>query len=565
MSWRRASLVLQLAVCLAVLVVLSRRTLLAPPMLFGDGVEYVLQTQAIVFDQSLAIEPVTRGAYFNLTNPYGKKLLFGASHDTRAFNLSETNQLGGGFGSLYPALDGSYRYVHSWIYSAAVAPFYAVFHILWPGALEYKAFIAANLCFLMLPFLLLWALQPCWASLIFLIGALGASPYTPFLQWAHSEVFCAAGVMTAFALLRYERLRSLSSIPLAFAAAQNIPLVLLFPFHAYLHAQQRKATSKCSRRNALAFVALYLVAAAIPLAIMCQSQLLFGEWNVIPALGFADTSNVTLQRITSVVFSPIIGFVWYYPFVWVALALVLAVGRWREALLCAISMLAVIVVSSTTNNISSAQLSTTRYSLWFVAVLWTLPFYVGAFQLSSIKRGGGTLVAFAVVLCGALLYWFKTHSFISGEWSYFAGGQRTSSELATLYRWSHFEDDVEVLVENIKQMELFRPHDFSDIYIWNLGCGESMWVVSKRAFLKLTSLSVDLKVAALGEFVKQVGAFTVEQPQSRQLVLHPNTEASFLKNPHLGSYLIMWLPVEVSSANASVRVFIANQREGMSK
>jgi hypothetical protein len=249
----------------------------------------------------------------------------------------------------------------------------------------------------------------------------------------------------------------------------------------------------------------------------------------------------------------------------VSLALVVAVGRWREALLCLASIVAVIILSSTTNNINSAQLSTTRYSLWFVAVLWTLPFYFGAFQFSLLTRRGVMLVEFAAALSVALLCWFKTYLFISGEWRYFAGGQRTYSEIATLYRWSHFEDDVEVLVENIKQMELVRPHELSDIYIWNIGSGESMWVVSKRAFQRLASLIVDLKAAVPADWLNQVSVFRVEQPQPGQLVLHPRAEASFLRNPYLGSYSIMWVPAEVVSAQASVRVVIANQRSGTEK
>jgi hypothetical protein len=56
------------------LAILAVRTLRAPQFEFGDGREYVLQTQAIVFDHTLAIDPSVRGPYWNDTNPYGVKL-----------------------------------------------------------------------------------------------------------------------------------------------------------------------------------------------------------------------------------------------------------------------------------------------------------------------------------------------------------------------------------------------------------------------------------------------------------------------------------------------------------
>jgi hypothetical protein len=556
MPFRVLSRLLALLALLGFFLWISKRTFFASPMIFGDGIEYVLQTQAIVFDHTLAIDPVARGAYFNETNPYGRTVLFEPSQLAgREFRLDERNQFGGGFGSLYLALDGTYRFAHAWIYSAAVAPFYALLHVIQPGAFEYRAFALANLCFLLVALFLLWRLQPGWASVAFLV-TLFASPLTPFLQWAHSEIFCASGVIAAFGLLRYSRWRWLSPVLVGVVAAQNIPLVLLFPFHFYLYAQESGWRLTKPRRVTLRDLRPYMIAVALPVIVMCQSQLLFGEWNIIPALGFADFSNLTLHRIAAVAVSPIGGVLWYFPLALVACALVVVAGRWREALLCGVSILAVAALSLTTNNFNSAQLSASRYSMWFVAVLWTLPFYVDAFQVCATKRIVSVVVLFSSILCASVLWWLKTYTFLFSEWSSFVALKRAVPEVAALYRWTHFNDDVEVLVENIKQAELVRPHELSDIYIWNLGANQSMWVVSKRAFLKLDQMSVRLRGASPPALVNELSAFSVEQVQPKEVALRPRPEVAFSKNPYLGGYLILWVSSEIESVEAPVRVFV---------
>ena len=99
------------------------RTINSPQSEFGDGREYVLQTQAIVFDGSLAVDPARRAQYFNDTNPFNVRLDAGSSSSSAPDQDAEGEgrQFGARFGSLYLASDGTYRYIHAWVYSLAVA------------------------------------------------------------------------------------------------------------------------------------------------------------------------------------------------------------------------------------------------------------------------------------------------------------------------------------------------------------------------------------------------------------------------------------------------------------
>jgi len=115
-----------LAAVIAVIVVYAG--LSGPHILHGDGREYILQTQALVFDHALRIDTEARREYWNHTNPHGITLQEAdPPAATPSTALTESSQAGGGFGGLYPDRFGHYPYYHFWAYSAVVAPVYPIF------------------------------------------------------------------------------------------------------------------------------------------------------------------------------------------------------------------------------------------------------------------------------------------------------------------------------------------------------------------------------------------------------------------------------------------------------
>ena len=74
--------------------------LFKPIPLNGDSLEYIIQTQSLVFDQSIEILRDKRANYWNTTNPYNRELTL-INFDKTNTELIENNQAGGGFGSLY--------------------------------------------------------------------------------------------------------------------------------------------------------------------------------------------------------------------------------------------------------------------------------------------------------------------------------------------------------------------------------------------------------------------------------------------------------------------------------
>ena len=189
---------------LAAVVAVSVRALTAQLVECGDGREYILQTQAIVFERSLAISPAARAAYWNRTNPFGKEL-----GDVRPLDaarpeiLRESSQAYGNFGSLYPDRFGAWRYCHAWIYSLAAAPFYALLHYSGSG-LEYYAFRALNAILFAAALMSIFFAWPGLRS-AFLAGAVLLTPLAGYLQWAHTEVFCFALTTLSFALIESKR------------------------------------------------------------------------------------------------------------------------------------------------------------------------------------------------------------------------------------------------------------------------------------------------------------------------------------------------------------------------
>jgi hypothetical protein len=534
------------------LLLLAIRTLRAPQFEFGDGREYVLQAQAIVFDHRLAIRPEERAAYWNETNPYGVQLSAAPASAPDPDAEGEGRQFGGRFGSLYLAQDGSFRYIHAWAYSLAVAPLYAALHALAPGAAEYQAFRLANILFLAVPLLLMWRRAPTLLNFAFVVVML-SSPLTPHLQFSHSEIFCLGCILASFALVDSERWRWAGSLFLGLGAAQNVPIAFFMPLHAWLawHSRVRRV----SLQELASFCAPYCVAMLLPLSVISYNLWAFGAWNLIAHLGQADISFLSVRKLSAVLFSPMIGVAWYLPASWLAVAIALRRSALGTVALCCASVLAVAALSSTTANINSAQLSACRYAVWYLGPLYALPFLKKHGSEGQRSAASWTLVFVSLSLVAAIQVWLGTHRLLAGEAFRFFSSQRAQPEVAALYRWTHFHDDVEPLVENITGSELAVPHRFRGIYVWNLGGNSSLWVVSLRAAKGSPSIEVRSTID-LAQDAALTEVFNVRHEDGERYVLRFRDGIVYDRHPYFGGYRLVWVSARVSGMRAPFMIAV---------
>jgi hypothetical protein len=301
----------------------------------------------------------------------------------------------------------------------------------------------------------------------------------------------------------------------------------------------------------------YIVGALLPVGMMAYYYSLFGVFNVVAAAGGADLRVLTLHRMASVFLSPQIGVLWYYPAAW--LAVLIAWNRSERmvvALYCG-SVVAVVALCSTTTNINSAQLSAPRYAIWFLAPLYVLPFLpTRSDRGQSADRSPRTII-FGSLVAVAMLVWLHTYHFIEGEWKAFYSVNRTQSRVAKLYALTHFDDDIEPLVENIQGKELTVPLSFDRIYVWNVSGSQSMWIISKRAWQKMTNVSVGSDDAGLRESAAVREVFHVTDSPTGLLQLSPKPGVEFRSHPYWGGYLLLWVPANVTSVVSTVGVSLA--------
>jgi hypothetical protein len=523
---------------------------------FGDGREYILQTQAIVFDRTVSIDPKLRGPYWNETNPYRVNLSYEkhAEPSKRHGSPLESDQYGGGFGSLYPSKMGSYGYIHPWVYSAVVAPLYAALHAIAPPFLEYRAFLIANICFLFLPLVVLLRHSNTWRSLAFTV-LVCCSPLCLYLQWSHTELFCFFCISMGFIGLLSTRWQRWSPLFLGLGAAQNIPIVLFLPLHLLLTLRSFHV-DRWNLRTMVRVLLPYGVAGILPGVVALVSYAAFDTWNLLSTLGQADLSYLSIRKVASVFVSPMIGCLWYFPAAAAAALIALVCGRRRDVALFVFVVVCVAAVSSTTANISSAQLGAPRYSAWFLAPLYVLPFYAGVFRRrwSVFEWGTGATV---VVLSLGVWWWLGTYQNLNGDCVYLLSApNRLRPQVAALYRWLHLHDDIEPIVESVRGQELRFPHDLRGIYVWNLGQSSSLWIVSKRAYQRLQGIEVELASDKPVDTASLSQLFSIEQRDLRVFALRPLQGIPFDRHPYYGGYRLLWVGARVQGWRTQRELFV---------
>ena len=459
-----------LGVALLALLVLFR-ALSQPPRIRGDGLEYIVQTQAIVFDRALSIDTTARDGYWNESNPFAQPL----GPVQRAGELKgEESQAHGGFGGLYPDRQGGYHYIHFWLYSLLCAPLYLLLHLLFGRPVEYNAFLVMNAMFFALPFLVLAARQRGIEALI-AFAAFTFSPLTGYVWWYSPELMCFSFALLSLLLSDHPRWSAATPVLLAAAVTHYPPGVAMFPLLWLLRARSASATSR-------SWIAGNIIAALlIVLSLFCYWRW-FGTFNLVHTLGFASRENLSIGRAVDFFINPFTGSLWMFA---VPLAYGVARGCWRTSLfwIALACSLATAYLCTSTNNVNSAAFGCARYATWF----WAPLFYAILIAPHSISRSLRRAVLLTIALSSILLT-FRAHAALLGNPDIFE--HRLRPEVAALIRFTHYPGTPETFAEKISSKDFAAAVQFSGVYVWNISKDSSMWLVSKRALRSFRNVTV---------------------------------------------------------------------------
>lgn len=533
-----------------VLVAASVTLLSGKHSLHGDGAEYILQTQAIALHGTLRIDPGDLLDYWNRTNPYGMVLLPPRPPSPA---LAEDAQAGGNWGGLYGDRFGDYRYYHFWAYSLCAAPIYLLLHCIAGAPFEYHAFRILNAVCLMAPFIVAWRRRRCgWLPVIVLLGL--CSPLVPYADWQHPELFCLSLMVLSFWLAGAERHFLWSPLLLGVAAAQNIPIALCFPLHGLLLLQSHGPEA---RARPIAVLGAYGLALLLPFGSLFYWHHAFGVFNVIAAVGLADFKYASLGRAVDLFFSPAVGAVWLYPTVF--LFLPWAVGKRNLPVLATalVTMAGMAYVASATRNLNADQVGSLRYAVWILAPLWFLVLNPEG-RREGLRRRLAWCAAVALVLNLLVIFAFKYDRLFRKDARRMAGAHRKGPEVAAVYALTRYNDDTEILVENILEHELRRRERFGGIYFWNLGTRSAVCVIA----------GTGLPSSVLAEWPAPARFDYTTEPRGLELVQFTNGMARlvvppgtvFKEHPYLGPYLTVWLEAPVDDPRGFTDMHVRESR-----
>jgi len=525
--------VLYLFLFIFVLITLAYHSLSGKNILYGDGKEYILQTQSMIFDHSIKIDTTARKEYWNMTNPYGIRLW--QTQPLVSITLTEQSQARGGFGGLYPDKFGNYRYYHYWLYSAIVSPIYYIFHIIdSTGRLEYLSFSIANFLLLLFAFWYAFKMNPRLPSIITLFLLL-FTPIVAFVNLQHPEIFCFSLIFLAFSLLTNKKFKFLSPIFLGLAASMNAPIILFFPA---LFIIDLKNVDSCKLKKVYKLLLGYTIGLIIAISPLIYYMYYFNTPNVIAHIGLASIDNASISRVIDIFLNPFIGAVFFFPMLFFLLPECIKKENWLIFCLLSTSVIAATWLATSTANFNSSQIGTVNYILWLLAPLWY--FLFKNMPQSFAIKPRGYIAAACLILSIILIMYFKTYKLLHSDITTFLGTQRAQPEIAKLFRISNYFGDPELLAENILTKELRSPSDFNDVYVWDLGHDSYIWIFPESTIQKSLPLIFTSKEPENVKFnasPKQTLNFDIKD-NLITLNLY-NNAVKMHKHPVFGNYLII--------------------------
>jgi len=315
------------------------------PYRVGDGSEYILTTESIIYDHDLVYDKAV-----DLVRTLERKPV---TLDTPA-----------GLHPMEETRDGKVRLgLHSFYYPLAAAPFYLVFSV-FGGPFSYYGFYFFNAlmffgCILM-GFLYLRDKNDERGALVFSALFILLSASMTYVLWIHAEMLMLF-LVTAYLFFWHKKRYLISALFIGFAAGIKLPiLALLLPFWYELIISRRDIKK--------ALLSLVITLLMVAPQIFYNIHYL-GAFNAVVREGASKPEFITLSTVIGSFISPFYGLLWFYPMVAFA---IINMEREVKNYLLLFSAVLIITAMNSTSNIVSHQVGL-RYLMFIYPLFLFIP------------------------------------------------------------------------------------------------------------------------------------------------------------------------------------------------
>ncbi|MFZ6034766.1 MAG: hypothetical protein ACOYUB_01275 [Patescibacteria group bacterium] len=255
----------------------------------GDGVEYMMTTEALFFDKSLTFTD-------NVLQRH------------RALKPSSIDN--GGY-SVNPGRDSKYYLTqHPLYYSALTVPLYGLLHFIHPKVAYYSFYLINFLFLLATVLVLIYFFKKIfkYGNYLFLVFAyFFFSTVIPYMLWPHPETLIFSCVTLFFFFLYGLRRPILSSVFLGVAVGQSLVLIFL-TLNLVYHLLFIERKSRWFK----------IVASGIMFSTIASFHYLVSyayTGNFFSLVYNSTLSFIALKDVVYAVFDPAVGLIWFYPMV----------------------------------------------------------------------------------------------------------------------------------------------------------------------------------------------------------------------------------------------------------
>ncbi|OFY66315.1 MAG: hypothetical protein A3H98_02870 [Bacteroidetes bacterium RIFCSPLOWO2_02_FULL_36_8] len=353
------------------------------PRPLGDGVEYVLMTEAFYnhFTPDIRNDDVKSFLNAHYFNTNGKSLYKYMYFNDLFTYLSSPKKLGDNKHGVFTAKNGKSFSYHFFFYSLLNVPgrFIADFFDLDP--LKIYQVLNAALIVITVSFIL-FGLQGLWHPVLMSLCFVFSSNYW-YLGWPHTEIYSASLVTIAMFLFFFKNKYYIPVFLLSLAAVQNQPIVILIAFIVIAMIYKKGF-------SLLMIFKLFCNCLPVLFPILFY-YFHFGSLNLIKDSGFLSIENISLTRIFGFYFDinqgmiltiPLILFTYLFLLFNSARKMITKKENFQIHFLLPVFLIIMTCVVSTMKHWNPGQAIINRYECWFAPVIVIHTFFlISDFQI----------------------------------------------------------------------------------------------------------------------------------------------------------------------------------------